>query len=117
MLKSIKISDMEFVIQSYLANEYVYLVSTKKDFPSIRVEFWQKDPSQMFSSNMKTGKQWRQFVDAINIDELKTKLCGIFNQSNKGKIKINTGCQHYHRKRLDSTDIYTYYCEDCRTSF
>ena len=66
-MKSIKILDKEFTVQSYLHNEYAYLVSSEKEFPSIRIEFWQKDEKQVFSSNMKTDKTWKEFVKQIDI--------------------------------------------------
>lgn len=78
MLKSVKILDKEFVVQSYLQNEYAYLVSQEKDFASIRVEFWQKDEKQIFSSNMKMNKEWKDFVKQIDIPKLKLRLDELF---------------------------------------
>ena len=71
----IDILDKTFYIQSYLKDEYVYLVSSEPDFPSIRIEFWNKE--EPFSSNMKLSKEWFIFVALIDIDVLKEKLAAI----------------------------------------
>lgn len=78
MIKYVYIYDRKFVVQSYLKNEYCYLVSPDDDFSSIRIEFWQKNKDYIFSSNQKTTLEWFKFVENIDLKSLITKLNELF---------------------------------------
>lgn len=79
MIKHIFIYNRRFAVQSYLKDEYCYLVSVDDDFPSIRVEFWQKNKDYIFSSNQKTNIDWFKFVENIDLTSLKNQLNELFD--------------------------------------
>lgn len=79
-MKYIKIQEIKFVIQSYLVNDFVYLVSEKMS--SIRINFEAFNCNQkerVFESNQKTDKSWFDFVNQINVTEVELTLKEKFN--------------------------------------
>ena len=80
-MKTININGIAFIIQSYLKNDFCYLVS--KEMSSIRINFFAyhlaQAPVNVFESNQKTDRSWFDFVEKIKVEEVEKRLQTIFD--------------------------------------
>jgi len=78
-MKTININGIDFVIQSFLKNDFCYLVSPKMS--SIRINFIAQNKNEQFESNQKTNKNWFDFVEKIEVEKIEVELAELFHCS------------------------------------